>query len=400
LDGRPTLYDLRKELEMKLHEYQAKELLKTFGIPTPEGKVAIYSEEAQAIAEELSRPVVVKAQVHMGGRGKAGGIRLVDTPSQAAEAAKDIIGTRLISAQNPQGMIPDKVLVVEQIAIDKEYYLAITLDRSAQCDTVILSAMGGVDIEEVAHQHPEAIIKLPIDPEWGLWDYQIRAAIDSAHIDPMVKGQLVGIIKNLLKAYQSVDASLIEINPLAQTPEKMLIAADAKVTIDDNALFRQKALAVMQEATADDPIEAEVQRHGIAYVRLTGDIGVIGNGAGLVMSTMDEVSRAGGSAANFLDIGGGASAVKVKQSVEIVLKDPNVKGLFFNIFGGITRGDEVAQGILEAFGELEVKIPVVIRLEGTNAAEGRQLLEGSNLTLAETMQEAASKIVEAVRLSS
>lgn len=382
---------------MKLHEYQAKDLLAHFGTPVPGGEVTSDPVVARDTAQRLGGHVVVKAQVHMGGRGKAGGVKLVNTAAEAEEAAREIIGKRLISAQNPTGIVAEKVLVAAQVDIAREYYLAITLDRASQRTVIMLSAMGGMDIEQVAHDNPAAIVKIPVDPAWGLMDFEIRAAVKRSGISPKVTNQMVGIVKALYKAYLAADASLIEINPLAETPDGKLIAADAKVTIDENAMFRQKEYAVLQDESAEDPIEAEAHRRDIAYVRLGGDIGVIGNGAGLVMCTLDEVSKAGGKPANFLDIGGGAGAEKVKQSVDLVLSDPNVKGILFNIFGGITRGDLVAQGILDAFAEMDVTTPVVIRLEGTNSAEGRALLRGTPLVPAETMQEAARQIVAAVR---
>jgi len=378
---------------LKLHEFQAKELLTQFNVPTQRGRVTSEPEEAGRIAAEFGGKAVVKAQVHMGGRGKAGGVRLTETAEQTVTEAREMIGKRLISYQNPQGMIVEKVLVTELLDIAKEYYVAVTLDRAAQKNVVMISAMGGVDIEEVAKTHPEAIVKLHIDPAWGVADFQIRDAIAAAKIDPAAQRALHGLIKGLVTAYIATDASMIEVNPCAVTADGRVLAADAKVQIDDNALFKHKGYAALQDEAADDEIEAEALRRGIAYVRLDGDIGVIGNGAGLVMCTLDEVARAGGKAADFLDIGGGAQAEQVRKSVELVLMDPKVKGLLINIFGGITRCDEVAKGILAALSTMDIKIPVVLRLEGTMAEEGLKLLEGSPIHPASTMQEAAEKVV-------
>ncbi len=379
---------------MKLHEYQAKQILSDFGVPTPQGEVVSTPAGAKAVAERLGKPVVVKAQVLMGGRGKAGGIKLAQTPDEAAQAAESILGKRLISPQNPQGLIAEKVLVEEAVDIKQEYYIGITIDRTPQRNVLMVSRYGGMDIEEVAAQHPEAIATVAIDPLLGLTDYAAREALYAAGIPQEQIRPLSAILHGLYRAYIAVDANLAEINPCAVLADGRILAADAKITIDENALFRQKRLEAFREESIDDPIEEEASKRGIAYVRLGGDIGIIGNGAGLVMCTVDEVARAGGRPANFLDIGGGAKADRVRQAVELVLMDPNVKGLLFNIFGGITRGDEVARGMLEAFETLKVDIPVVVRLAGTHAEEGRALLQGTPLIPAETMQDAARKIVE------
>jgi succinyl-CoA synthetase beta subunit len=382
---------------MKLHEYQAKQILSEFGVPTPQGEVVSTPADAKAVAEQLGKPVVVKAQVLMGGRGKAGGIKLANTPDDAANAAESILGKRLVSPQNPQGLVAEKVLVEEAVEIAREYYIGITIDRTLQRNVLMVSTQGGMDIEEVAAQNPDAIATVAIDPLLGLTDYAAREVLYAAGIPQEQIRPLSALLHGLYRAYIAVDANLAEINPCAVLADGRIIAADAKITIDENALYRQKSLAELHDESLDDPIEAEASRRGIAYVRLGGDIGVIGNGAGLVMCTVDEVARAGGRAANFLDIGGGAKADRVRQAVELVLMDPNVKGLLFNIFGGITRGDEVARGMLEAFETLQVNIPVVVRLAGTHADEGRAMLQGTPLIPAETMQEAARKIVELAR---
>lgn len=380
---------------MKLHEYQSKDLLSSFGVVVPGGDVTSNPDEARQIADKFGGKVVVKAQVLMGGRGKAGGVKLFDKSEDAATFTKELIGKKLVSIQNPAGMIVEKVLVGEQIDIAEEYYLSVLMDRSTSQLVVMISKEGGMDIEEVAEKHPDAIVKLMVDPAWGLDDFEIRKAVLDANIPKPARNQMVTMVKQLVKAYIATDADLIEINPCALTPEGKLVAADAKVSIDENALFRHKQYDETKEDSAEDAIEAEAARRGIAYVRLGGDIGIIGNGAGLVMCSMDEVRAAGGNPANFLDVGGGAQAERVKSCVELILMDTNVKGLLINIFGGITRCDEVAKGILAAFDTMEINIPCVARIEGTAAEEGRALLEGSRLIPAETMQEAAQKIVGA-----
>lgn len=377
---------------MKLHEYQARALLEGFGVPVPGGDVAADSHDAERIAELFGGRVVVKAQVLMGGRGKAGGIKLADTAAEAAQFTRELIGKTLKSIQNPQGMVVSKVLVAERIEIAKEYYVAVLLDRAQQRDVIMISAKGGMDIEEVAKESPEAITKLHVDPKWGLSDYEIRDALARSGIDKEARPQMHSIIKKLYRAYCESDATLIEVNPCALTTEGKLVAADAKVTLDDNALFRHTEYAAVADDSAEDPLEAEAARRGIAYVKLDGDVGVIGNGAGLVMLTLDEVARAGGKAANFLDVGGGAQADRVRDCVELVLVDKNVKALLINIFGGITRGDEVAKGVVEATKELNVRLPIVVRIEGTNAEEAKAILADANLIPAESVQEAAAKI--------
>lgn len=379
---------------MKLHEYQSKELLSRYGVPVPQGDVTSDPAEARAIAERLGGNVVVKAQVLMGGRGKAGGVKLFTDAVEAGAFAKDLIGKRLVSIQNPTGMVVEKVLVAETVDIAQEFYVAVLLDRNIQKNIVMISAEGGMEIEEVAEKHPDAIVKLPVDPAWGLSDYELRKAIKDANIPKAAQNQMVAMIKALVQAYRDADADLVEINPCALTPDGKLIAADAKVSIDENALFRHKDYAATSSESAEDPIEAEAQRRGIAYVRLGGEIGIMGNGAGLVMQSLDEINAAGGRPANFLDVGGGAQAERVRNCVEIILMDKNVKGLFINIFGGITRVDEVAKGVLSALEQIEVNIPIVARIEGTAVEEGRKILEGSKVIPAATVQEAAKKIVE------
>ncbi len=384
---------------MKLHEYQSKDLLAKYGVAVAAGEVTSDPEEARAIAERLGGNVVVKAQVLMGGRGKAGGVKLFTDAESAGEFAKELIGKKLVSNQNPAGMVVEKILVVNTVDIAKEFYVAVLMDRNLQKNIVMLSAEGGMEIEEVAEHNPDAIVKLAIDPAFGVTDYELRKAVLDANIPKEARGQMVQMIKGLVKAYVENDAEMIEINPCALTPDGKLIAADAKVSIDDNALFRHKDYAATSSDSAEDPIEAEAARRGIAYVSLGGEIGIMGNGAGLVMQSLDEINAAGGRPANFLDVGGGAQAERVKSCVELIMMDKNVKGLLLNIFGGITRVDQVALGILKAFEEIDIDIPVVARLEGTAVEEGRKLLEGSKIIPAATVQEAAAKVVELAHAS-
>ncbi|MFO0044438.1 MAG: ADP-forming succinate--CoA ligase subunit beta [Armatimonadota bacterium] len=379
---------------MKLHEYQSKELLAKYGVPVASGDVTSDASEVKAIADKLGGNVVVKAQVLMGGRGKAGGVKLFTSSDEAAAFAKDLIGKKLVSIQNPAGMVVEKVLVTETIDIAEEYYLSVLLDRGLQKNVVMISKEGGMEIEEVAEHNPNAIVKLVVDPSWGLSDFEIRAAVTKANIPKQAAGQMVQMIKKLVKVYEENDADMIEINPCALTPDGKLIAADAKVSIDENALYRHPNYEETSSDAADDPIEAEAVRRGIAYVNLGGEIGIMANGAGLTMQSLDEVNAAGGKPANFLDVGGGAKAERVKSCVELILMDKNVKGLLINIFGGITKVDEVAKGVLEAFSQMDVTIPVVARIEGTNVEEGRRILAGSQIIPAATVQEAAKTICE------
>ena len=379
---------------MKIHEYQAKQLLKQYGVPVPEGQVASTPEEVRTVAAMLGRRVVIKGQVHSGGRGKAGAVKLAGDANEAEAIGKELLGKTLFFAQANSDLKINKLLVEEAVNIDKEIYVAVTQDRVRQRDVLIVSTQGGMDIEEVAHNNPADIAKLFIDPLLGLPDYACRQVLFDAKFDKALINKTIPVLKALYAAYVGTDATLAEINPLVITKEGTVIAGDAKWDIDENALYRHPEFASLQDDSETDPIEVEAHKRGIQYVRLEGgDIGIIGNGAGLVMTTMDEVKRAGGSPANFLDIGGGAKAEAVTSSLEIVLSDPNVKGVLFNIFGGITRGDEVAKGIIEGVKSLDVKVPIVIRLAGTRAAEGAELLKTTNLVPAETMQEAAQKIV-------
>lgn len=376
---------------MKLFEYQAKKLFAHHTIPVPRGEVADDPEGARAAAERIGR-VVIKAQVHVGGRGKAGGIKLAETPEMAYDHAAAMLGKPL------KGFMVEHVLVEEALDIQAEYYLAVTIDRSSKRPLLMASARGGIDIEELAATEPEAIAKLSIDPAYGPLDFELRDLVARAGFDPGASKAVVAMARQIYHLMIECDASLVEINPLVLTGSGAIIAADAKFDVDDNALFRQQELAVFREESEEDPIEAEAHRRGATYVRLDGDIGIIGNGAGLVMTTLDLVTRAGGRPANFLDIGGGARAESVREAIEIVLLDPRVKGILFNIFGGITRGDEVAQGILEGTRTMDIKVPIVVRMAGTHAEEGRKLLEGTNLIPAAQPMEAAQKIIELTTL--
>ena len=379
---------------MKIHEYQAKQLLKQYGVPVPLGQVASNPDEVREVAKTLGKKVVIKGQVHSGGRGKAGAVKIANDANEAEAIGKDLLGKTLFFAQANADLKINRLLVEEAVDIDKEIYVAVTQDRVRQRDVLIVSTQGGMDIEEVAHNNPADIAKLFIDPLLGLPDYACRQVLFDAKFDKTLINKTIPVLKALYAAYVGTDATLAEINPLVITKEGTVIAGDAKWDIDENALYRHPEFASLQDDSETDPIEVEAHKRGIQYVRLEGgDIGIIGNGAGLVMTTMDEVKRAGGSPANFLDIGGGAKAEAVTSSLEIVLSDPNVKGVLFNIFGGITRGDEVAKGIIEGVKSLDVKVPIVIRLAGTRAAEGAELLKTTNLVPAETMQEAAQKIV-------
>ena len=376
--------------KVKLYEFQAKEIFSRFGIPVPPGRMADTPEAAAAAAQSMGR-VVVKAQVHAGGRGKAGLIKLADTPEQAAAHARAMIG------QTFKGFVISRVLIEQAIDIAREYYLALLVDRASQRPVMMASARGGVDIEEVAASDPAAIARLAIDPAFGPFGFQMRRLIADAGFDSAAARQIGTIGERLYRVFVETDASLAEINPLVVTSDGRVVAADAKFDLDDNALFRHQDLLGYKEESEEDPIEAEAHRRGVTYVHLNGDIGIIGNGAGLVMGTLDMVTRNGGRPANFLDVGGGAKADLVRQALEIVLLDRNVKVILINIFGGITRGDEVARGVLEATRSIEVKVPIVVRMAGTRAAEGLALLEGTSLIPVGDPEEAARTAVRLAR---
>ena len=375
---------------MKIHEYQAKDILAHYGVPIQPGRVAYTPDEAEAIARELGGPVVIKAQVYVGGRGKAGGIQFGDTPEQARAAASKVLGMDI------KGLTVEKVLVVSKINIQEEYYLGIILDRKSQAPIVMVSKEGGIDIEEVAAKTPEKIIKQPIDMRWGLRPFEARDILARAGLPHQVIGKGGSILTALARAFIESDASLAEINPLVLTSEGQVQAADAKILIDDNGLFRQKEYASWAESEESNPLEYEARQEGLTYVKLDGNVGIIGNGAGLVMTTLDMVARVGGKPANFLDIGGGAKAEVMYKALSFVARDPQVKGILVNIFGGITRGEEVAKGVIMAQAELPEGMPIVVRLSGTGAEEGKALLKDAGLDWGKDMREAAQKIVAAV----
>ena len=376
---------------MKIHEYQAKDILARYGVPLQPGRVAYTPEEAEAIARELGGPVVIKAQVYVGGRGKAGGIQFGDTPAQARTAAAKVLGMDI------KGLKVEKVLVVSKIDIKEEYYLGIILDRKTQAPVVMVSKEGGIDIEEVAATAPEKIVKQPIDMRWGLRPFEARDILARAGLPHQVIGKGGAILTALAKAFIDSDASLAEINPLVLTSNGQVQAADAKILLDDNGLFRQKEYAAWAESEESNPLEYEAKQEGLTYVKLDGDIGIIGNGAGLVMTTLDMVARVGGKPANFLDIGGGAKAEVMRKALIFVARDPQVKGILVNIFGGITRGEEVAKGVIMAQAELLKGMPIVVRLSGTGAEEGKAMLKDAGLDWGKDMREAAQKIVAAVK---
>lgn len=374
---------------MKLHEYQSKQVFSRYDIPIPKGRIAATAIEAKHIAEELGGRVVIKSQVLVGGRGKAGGIRLARNPDEAEDLAAQILAMEI------KGLPVRKVLVDEAANIEKEIYLGITNDRAAHKPVMMASAAGGVDIEEVARQTPEKIFKVHIDPLLGLRDYQARDV--AAGIDlPREHWRAFGQIANgLWCAYIDSDATLAEINPLVITASNRLLAVDGKMVLDDNALFRHPELAEMRDLDIEAPSEIEARKYGLSFIKLDGSIGCMVNGAGLAMTTMDIIKLFGGEPANFLDIGGGAGSDKVAAAMRIILTDPNVKAVLFNVFGGITRGDEVARGILAALEEVKPNVPMVVRLVGTNAEEGRQILTQANMITAETLADAAKKAVAA-----
>ena len=376
---------------MKIHEYQAKDILRRYGVPVQPGKVASTPAEAEAIAREFGVPVVIKAQVYVGGRGKAGGIQFGDTPEEARIAAARVLGMDI------KGLIVQKVLVTPKLAIKEEYYIGIINDRATQAPVVMVSAAGGVDIEEVAVTNPEKIIRRSLDIRWGLLPEQARGMLAAAGMPPVVVAKGGAILAALAKAFIASDATLAEINPLALMGDGSVIAADAKILIDDNALVRQPEFASWAEPEEANPLEFEAKEAGLTYVKLDGNVGIIGNGAGLVMTTLDMVARAGGKPANFLDIGGGAKAEVMKKALLFVAKDPQVQGIVVNIFGGITRGEEVARGIIMAQAELPAGMPIVARLSGTGEAEGRALLADAGLLWGTDMRDASQKIVAAIQ---
>jgi succinyl-CoA synthetase beta subunit len=379
-----------------LYEYQGKELFRRVGISVSDGRRADTPQEARAAAQELGGPVVVKAQVLTGGRGKAGGVKLASGPDDAEQKAKEILGLDI------RGHVVRRLWIEKASEIAREYYLSITFDRGAKKPLYMFTTHGGVEIEHVAEQNPEALVRLHVDPAEGFQPWVARRLIYKAGVsDPSEQKQIAAIIERLYRAFVEFDAMLCEINPLIVTPAGEVKALDSKFTVDDNALFRHPDIAEMRDTAAADPLEAFAREKGVTYVKLDGDVGILGNGAGLSMSTVDVVAHVGGRPANFCDLGGGGSAEGVVDALEVITRDPQVKSIFFNIFGGITRCDEVARGILEALDRLDMsRYPIVVRLDGTNAEEGRRLLieaGNPNIHPEATMLDGARRAVELAR---
>jgi len=383
---------------MKVHEHQAKEIFAKYGLPVPRGYPAFNVKEAVEAAEELgSFPVVIKAQVHAGGRGKAGGVKLAKNIEEVQQIASELLGKILVTFQTgPEGKPVSRLYIEEGTNIDKEYYVAITLDRSKSKPVIMVSAAGGMEIEEVAAQNPDAIITQVIEPFIGLRSYQARELALKLGLPRNLINKAASIFQTLYKIYIELDASMVEINPLVLTKEGNLVILDAKVDFDDNALFRHPEIMEMDDPTQISPLEVEAKKYNLNYIKLDGNIACMVNGAGLAMSTMDTIKLAGGEPANFLDVGGSANATQIANAFRIILSDPNVKAVFINIFGGILRCDRLAEGIITAAKEVSINVPVVVRMEGTNVELGKKMLEesGLNLITADTMWEGAKKAVE------
>jgi succinyl-CoA synthetase beta subunit len=384
---------------MKIHEYQGKAILKEYGVPVPRGIVARTPDEAEAAAEELGTDVVVvKAQIHAGGRGKGGGVKLAKSPAEAKEIASQMLGIMLVTHQTgPEGREVKTLLIEEGLPLDKEFYLGITLDRVTGRNVFMASSAGGMDIEKVAAETPELILKETIDPSVRLRPFQARKLAFGLGIPNELINQAAKFMLSLYEAYEKIDASLVEINPFLLTKDNRLIALDAKVNFDDNALYRHKDYLELRDLNEEEPLEIEASKYDLNYIKLDGNIGCMVNGAGLAMATMDIIKLAGGEPANFLDVGGGASQERVEQAFKILLADDNVRAVLINIFGGIVRCDMVANGVVAAAKNLGVSIPIVARLEGTNVEEGRRVLResGINILTAEGMRDAAEKVVSA-----
>ena len=386
---------------MKIHEYQAKEVLRRYGVPTPRGRVTAEASEARAIAEELGGRSVVKAQIHAGGRGKGGGVKLAGSGKEAEALAGEILGMQLVTPQTgAEGQPVRKVLIEEAVDIAQEIYLAITLDREAEKPLIMASRAGGMDIEEVAAESPEAIIRQHFDPHLGLLPFQARAVASGLELEGPTARQAQKLVMALARAFLDTDASLAEINPLLITGAGDVLALDAKMSFDSNALFRHQDIVAMRDLAEENPLEVEAGEHGLNYIKLDGNIACMVNGAGLAMSTMDIIKLYGGEPANFLDVGGSASQEAVKAAFGILVSDPAVEAVLINIFGGIARTDRIASGVVGALEELGgVELPVVVRLEGTNVERGRQILERADFdfVVAQQMADAAEKVVAAAR---
>ena len=380
---------------MKIHEFQAKEILKTYGVPIPRGEVAGTPTEAKKIAEKLGGKIVIKAQIHAGGRGKGGGVKVVDTPEEASQAAKKIIKMNLVTHQTgPEGRKVKQVLVEEGLEVSKELYLGIVVDRAQAKPVIMVSEAGGMEIEEIAAKSPEKILKVSVDPATGFMGFHARKLSFGLGLEKELNKQALGLIAKLYKIFIEQDATLVEINPLVITKDNHLIALDAKMTFDDDALFRHPDIKDFYDPDELDHLEVEASKYRLNYIKLDGNVGCMVNGAGLAMATMDIIKLAGGSPANFLDVGGGASAEQVENAFRILLADENVKLVLINIFGGILRCDRVATGIVEAAKKVELKLPMIIRLEGTNVEEGRKILKESGLKfeVAMNFRDAADKV--------
>ncbi len=381
---------------MKIHEYQAKQILSRFGVSVPRGEVAYTPEEAREIATRLGGTVVVKAQIHAGGRGKAGGVKLAHSAAEAEKIASEILGKKLVTAQTgPEGRIVRRLLIEEGLDIAREFYLGLVIDRMAAAPVFMASSEGGVEIEVVAAEHPEKILKETINPAVGLQPFQARKIAFGLGLDPLLVNEAARFFSALFRAFQSSDASLAEINPFVLTRDGRLLALDAKMNFDDNALFRHKDVRELRDLDEEDPLEVKASNYNLNYIRLDGNVGCMVNGAGLAMATMDIIQYAGGQPANFLDVGGGANEEQVRRGFEIILGDPNVRAVLINIFGGIMRCDIVASGVVAAAKSLGIKVPVVVRLEGTNVELGQKILQESGLrfTVAKGMKDAAEKVV-------
>jgi len=377
-----------------LFEYQGKELLRRFEVPVPEGRVASSADEAERAAAGLGGKVIVKAQVQVGGRGKAGGIKVADSPQEARAVADQILGMDI------KGHVVKRVLVERAGDIKEEYYLSFLVDRSERKFLGMMSAEGGVEIEQVAEENPDAIARVHVDPTFGISDFHARRLVFGAKLNPEARKGAIAMIPKLYRAFVELDASLVEVNPLVLTGDGKVVALDAKVTLDESADYRHSNFAELKSAHEVPEQERLAKSKGLNFIKLDGDVGIIGNGAGLVMSTLDVVKAAGGEPANFLDVGGGAQAEVLSNAIEVITSDPGVKSIFLNIFGGITRGDLVAEGIVDAFGRLDVTIPIVVRLDGTNAEEGRKMLADAPhdmLHSEDTMLGAARRAVELAR---
>ncbi len=380
---------------MKIHEYQAKELFRKYNVPTPEGGVSDSVAGVKGIAADLGLPVAVKAQIHAGGRGKGGGVKLATTDEEVTAAADAILGMTLVTKQTgSEGRVVKKVLVEKGVGIQKELYLSIIPDRESACITLVASQDGGMDIEEVAEKSPERIIKVPVNPVTGIQGYHLRQVMFGIELEkPLMKG-FSAVLRNLYNLFVDYDCSMVEINPLIVTDDNAIMALDAKMDIDSNSLFRHPDVVEMHDPNEDDPTEAEAAKFGLNYINLDGNVGNMVNGAGLAMATMDIIKQAGAEPANFLDVGGGANAEMVENGFRLILSDPKVKGILINIFGGILRCDVLAQGVVQAAKKVKLSLPVVIRMEGTNVEEGRRILAESGLELinAKDLADAASKV--------